>query len=146
MPVRQYASFVLSGPSTSAERMAAFLDLAPDETAGPPAGATHRWKAVCRESDLTVDEQIARILERLRPRAARIAELAGRLRAEGGGAALEVVRFFGAAGPAGGPSLFGWALDPEVLRFLLDTGADLDVDEHDLLAGAPPDPIGYGLR
>ncbi|MER8185869.1 DUF4279 domain-containing protein [Kitasatospora sp. NPDC094015] len=135
MPVRQYVSFVLSGPSTSAAQMAAFLDLAPDESAGPPGGATHRWTAVCREPGLTVDEQIARILERLWPHAARIAELAGRLRTEGGGAALQVVRYFGGPGAGAGPSLFGWALDPEVLRFLLDTGADLDVDEYDLAAG-----------
>lgn len=106
---------------------------------------SHSWKIVCREPGLCVDEQITRVLDRLRPHTARIAELAGRLAAEEGqhgGAVLEVVRYFndtdqeqqslqpGSPDCPDGPNLFGWHLDRDVLDFLTATGAVLDVDEY----------------
>ena len=148
MPVNQYAYFALSSRSTSATEMAAILGLEPDETtvrgsriAEPDAiPVLHRWKIVCREPGLRVDEQIARVLERLAPHTAAIAALASRLDNEEPrpAAVLEVVRYFndqaeqhgrsGAAAEA--PNLFGWHLGREVLDFLQATGAVLDVDEH----------------
>lgn len=97
----------------------------------------HSWKIVCREPGLCVDEQITHILDRLRPHTDRIAELAGRLAADDGGAALQVVRYFNDTdqeqpSTPDAPNLFGWHLDRDVLDFLTAVGAELDVDEYDM--------------
>lgn len=84
MPVNQYVYFALSSYSTSATDITAILGLEPDETtvrgsriATPkPVPVLHCWKIVCREPGLRVDEQIARILERLAPHTEAIAALA----------------------------------------------------------------------
>ncbi|MGW4379244.1 DUF4279 domain-containing protein [Kitasatospora sp. NPDC004531] len=149
MPVHQYAYFALFSPHVSADEMTSRLGIAPDEVsvrgsrlAEPRAIPVHHsWKAVCRDPGLCVDEQIARILDRLRPHAAGLAGLAGQLAADGGGAVLQVVRYFNdsdrAAAPArpDAPNLLGWHLDREVLDFLTAVGAELDVDEYDLTPG-----------
>ncbi|WP_406210508.1 DUF4279 domain-containing protein [Kitasatospora sp. NBC_01560] len=153
MPVDQYVYFALSSYVTSAVEMTAVLGLEPDETVvrgsripGPkPIPVVHRWKIVCREPGLSVDEQIARVLKRLAPHAEAIAALARRLDAEdpqGPSAVLEVVRYFNdgpgpkdhplSDAPAEAPKLFGWHLGRDVLGFLHRTGAVLDVDEYDL--------------
>lgn len=154
MPVNQYVYFALFSRDTSAAEIAAILGLEPDETTVrgsrmPEPSAIqvfHCWKVVCREPGLHVDEQIARVLERLAPRTEAIAALARRLDAEdhqGSGAALEIVRHFNDEAnrqdhplhgdtQAGAPNLFGWHLSREVLDFLHATGALLDVDEYDL--------------
>lgn len=154
MPVNQYVYFALSSCGTSATDIAAILGLEPDETtvrgsriaAPKPIPVLHRWKIVCREPGLRVDEQIARILERLAPHAEAIATLAHRLDTEdrqGPSAVLEVVRYFnhepGQQDPptdvedqAEAPNLFGWHLGRDVLDFLHRTGAVLDIDEYDM--------------
>ncbi|MFE2553316.1 DUF4279 domain-containing protein [Streptomyces sp. NPDC059355] len=111
---------------------------------------SHSWKIVCREPGLCVDEQITRVLDRLRPHTARIAELARRLAAEEGqhgGGALEVVRHFNDTdqeqpplrpGTQEGSYLFGWHLDRDVPYFLTATGAVLDIGEYDM--SDPPWP------
>ncbi|WUG05325.1 DUF4279 domain-containing protein [Streptomyces sp. NBC_00467] len=73
--------------------MTAVLGIEPDETAVrasrstvPPLPAHHRWKIVCRRTGLRVDEQVACVLDRLRPHTGRLAALAGQLdRQEGPG-------------------------------------------------------------
>jgi hypothetical protein len=150
VPVNQYAYFALSSRSTSATDMAAILGLEPDEItvrgsriAEPNAiPVLHRWKIVCREPGLRVDEQIARVLERLAPHTTAIASLASRLNNEEPrpAAVLEVVRYFSEeaeqrnrkAAADEVPNLFGWHLGREVLDFLQTTGAVLDVDEYDM--------------
>ncbi|MFI6451963.1 DUF4279 domain-containing protein [Streptosporangium amethystogenes] len=153
MRVRQYVYFALFSRRTSAEEMARWLDIEPDETmvrgsrrTEPVRPISHSWKIVCREPDLRVDEQISRVLDRLRPHADRIAELAERLRAddeEHGGAVLQVVRYLNdheespssdAMDPESPqePNPLGWHLDRDVLDFLTATGAALDVDEYDM--------------
>ena len=154
MLVNQYVYFALFSRDTSAAEITAILGLEPDETRVrgsrmPEPDAIpvfHCWKVVCREPGLRVDEQVARILERLAPHTEAIAALARRLDAEdrqGSGAALEIVRHFNdEAGrkdhplrrdaQAGAPDLLGWHLSREVLEFLHATGAVLDVDEYDL--------------
>lgn len=155
MPVSQYAYFALGSRHTTAIEMAAFLGLEPDETrirgsrvSNPPRPVFHSWKIVCREPGLRVDEQLARVLDRLRPHTDRIAELTRRLSAQdeaGTSAVLQVVRYFNDDEDLGQtpspdspdqPNLFGWHLDPDVLTFLSATGAELDVDEYDMT----PDP------
>jgi len=153
VPVKQYVYFALSSHDTSAAEMTAILGIEPDETlvragriAEPePVPVLHRWKIVCRSPGLCVDEQIARVLQRLTPHTEAIAALARRLDAEGIGpsAVLEVVRYFNDEPDQQDPSveqnteteapnLFGWHLDRAVLDFLQATGAVLDVDEYDM--------------
>ena len=154
VPVNQYVYFALCSHETSAAQMTAALGIAPDETtvrgsrlAEPnPVPVVHRWKVVCREPGLRVDEQITRVLQRLTPHTAAIAALARRLDAEappGPSAVLQVVRYFNDETdqqdrPAHtgtqfqAPNLFGWHLDREVLEFLHATGAVLDIDEYDM--------------
>lgn len=145
MPLRQYAYFALFSRHTSADEMTAHLGIAPDEvsirgskrTTPRAVPVNHCWKAVCQEPNLCVDEQIARILDRLRPHTDRIADLADRLADHGGGAVLQLVRHFDDTDPdqpdrADAPNLFGWHLDRGVLDFLSATGAVLDVDEYDM--------------
>ncbi|WP_426504308.1 DUF4279 domain-containing protein [Dactylosporangium sp. McL0621] len=151
MQVNQYAYFALFSRSIPASEMAAVLGLEPDETTVRGSRRTkpkaipvrHCWKIVCREPGLRVDEQIARIIERLAPHTATIAALASRLDTEdeGSGAVLEVVRYFNdqeaeqhdhSDAAIETPNLFGWHLGREVLGFLQATGAVLDVDEYDM--------------
>ncbi|THA81657.1 DUF4279 domain-containing protein [Streptomyces sp. A0592] len=157
MPIDQYVYFALSSKHMSAEEMTAVLGLEPDETlvrgsrraAEPTRPACHSWKVVCREPGLAVDEQIDHVLDRLRPHTDRIAALARQLdeeQGEDGSAVLEVVRYFRASDAdtadatddtddtdaTHSPNLFGWALERDVMEFLIATGAVLDVDEYDM--------------
>ncbi|ROR35243.1 DUF4279 domain-containing protein [Kitasatospora cineracea] len=156
MLISQYAYFGLSSLTVSAAEMTAVLGIEPDETMVRGSRSTgprvlpvlHRWKIVCREPGLGVDEQVARVVARLAPHADAIAALTRRLDAEDGedgegpSAVLEVVRVFndedGQDRLAGtppelveGPGLLGWHLGRDVLAFLHTTGAALDVDEYD---------------
>lgn len=80
MPLRQYAYFALFSEVISAEEMTSQLGISPDEvsvrgsrfTEPTEIPVSHSWKIVCREPDLPVDEQIARILDRLRPHTSRL--------------------------------------------------------------------------
>ncbi|MDN3029323.1 DUF4279 domain-containing protein [Streptomyces sp. S.PB5] len=145
MPLHQYTYFVLFSPHTSAEEMTSQLGITPDEvsvrgsrfTEPRPIPVSHRWKIVCREPGLRVDQQITSILNRLQPHTDRIADLALHLAINGGGAVLQVVRYFNNTDPgkpnaADAPNTFGWHLDRNVLDFLIATGAELDVDEYDM--------------
>ncbi|GHE24626.1 hypothetical protein GCM10018781_75060 [Kitasatospora indigofera] len=110
MPLRQYAYFALFSRHISADETTSHLGITPDEVSvrgsrstepkAIPAG--HCWKVVCREPGLCADEQITRILDRLRPCTDRIAELAGR------------------------------HPDRDVLDFPHRVGAGPDVDEYDM--------------
>lgn len=153
MAVKQYVYFALYSRDIPAAEMAAALGIEPDETTirgsrrtePRPIPPRHCWKVVCREPGLRVDDQVARVLERLAPRADAIAALARRLGDEdpGSGAVLQIVRYFnddpGQQAPLAGhnsqpdaPKLVGWHLDRETLNFLHATQADLDVDEYDM--------------
>ncbi|MER5402583.1 DUF4279 domain-containing protein [Streptomyces sp. NPDC002599] len=145
MPLRQYAYFALFSEHISADEMTSQLGIRPDEvsvrgsrfTEPTVIPVSHSWKIVCWEPDLRVDEQIARVLDRLRLHTGRIAELATRLAADGGGAVLHVVRYFNDTDQdqpdtSDAPNLFGWHLDRNVLDFLTTVGAELDVDEYDM--------------
>ena len=153
VPVHQYVYFALSSNDTSAAEMTAVLGIEPDEisvrgsrTTEPVSiPACHRWKVVCREPGLRVDEQVAAVLARLAPHTEEIAALARRLDAEDAqspSAALEVVHMFGFGADqqaprdvdddsSESPKLLGWHLDRTVLDFLHATGAALDVDEYE---------------
>ncbi|WP_372350923.1 DUF4279 domain-containing protein [Streptomyces sp. KL116D] len=145
MPLHQYAYFALFSTHTSADDMTSQLGITPDEVTVRGSRITkpavipvdHSWMVVCREPGLRVDEQITRILDRLQPHTDRISDLSRRLASTGGGAVLNVVRYFNDTdqaelGAADAPNLFGWHLDRKVLGFLSATGAELGVDEYDM--------------
>ncbi|MGK5642964.1 DUF4279 domain-containing protein [Streptomyces sp. URMC 126] len=145
MPLTQYAYFALHSRHTSADAMTDRLGMAPDEvtvrgsrfTEPAVVPVDHSWKVVCRDPGLRVDEQITRVLDRLRSHTDHISTLAGELTGTGGGAVLQVVRYFADTGPAqpvaaDTPNLFGWHLNRGVLDFLTATGAELGVDEYHL--------------
>ncbi|MEY9863994.1 hypothetical protein ABH935_009648 [Catenulispora sp. GAS73] len=161
MLISQYAYFGLSSLVIPAAEMTAILGIAPDEISvrgsrrgePRPHPPLHRWKIVCREPAMSVDQQVERIMERLAPHGDAIAALARRLDAEDGdqsGAVLEIVRKFNhdegqdrlASTPPeliDGHDLLGWHLDRAVLEFLQATGAVLDVDEYDYSDSADDD-------
>ncbi|MFF3837765.1 DUF4279 domain-containing protein [Streptomyces sp. NPDC001930] len=150
MPLRQYTYFALSSQHISADEITSRLGITPDEvrlrgsriTKPRVIPASDVWRIVCREPDLCVDEQIARILDRLRPHTARIAELVGQLAADGGGAVLQVIRYFNESDDESPshpdtPNLFGWHLNRDVMDFLAAVDAELDVDEYDMTPNEP---------
>lgn len=154
MPVQQYVSFALTSTRTTPQEMTAALGIEPDEKnvrgSRSAVPAHHRWKIVCRRPGLRLDEQIACVLDRLRPHTGRLAALAGQLgRQEGpGSAVLQIVRSFhgedsahksGLPETVEAPNLFGWHLDRDMLGFLAATGAVVDVDEYDLTGGPHAD-------
>ncbi|MGW4837050.1 DUF4279 domain-containing protein [Streptomyces globisporus] len=86
-----------------------------------------------------VDEQVARVLGRLRHQTDRIAELMKQFNSAedeeepGLEARLEVVRYFSDERQERGEhNLFSSALGREAIDFLAATGAYLDVDEYDM--------------
>ncbi|MFI9542689.1 DUF4279 domain-containing protein [Streptomyces sp. NPDC052016] len=145
MPLHQYAYFALFSQHTSADDMTSQLGIAADEATVRGSRITepavvpvdHSWMVICREPGLRVDEQITCILDRLQPHTDRISNLISHLANTGGGAVLQVVRYFNDTDQtqpdaADAPNLFGWHLDRKVLDFLIATGAELDVDEYDM--------------
>ncbi|MFJ6351798.1 MULTISPECIES: DUF4279 domain-containing protein [unclassified Streptomyces] len=145
MPLHQYAYFALFSRHMSADAMTSHLGIAPDELAVRGSRTTepavipvdHAWMVVCRDPGLRVDAQITHIVDRLRPHTNRIADLSRHLAGTGGGAVLNVVRYFNdpdqaRPGAADTPNLFGWHLDRGLLDFLHATGAELGVDEYDM--------------
>ncbi|MFJ4185153.1 DUF4279 domain-containing protein [Kitasatospora sp. NPDC089509] len=151
MALNQYVYFVLSSECTAADEITALLGIEPDETAVRGSRSTspvvlprcHRWKIVCNERGLRVDDQIACVIERLRPHTAAIARLTGRPDSDESPwtPVLQVVRYFNddfeeEPAPASDEiNLFGWHLDRDVLDFLLATGAEVDIDEYDMARG-----------
>lgn len=151
MSLIQYVYFALCSENITADEITRLLGVEPDETtvkasrttSPVPIPSGHHWKIVCRDRELRVDEQISRVIGRLRPHTEAIAQLAGRLTTgEGhGSAVLHVVRYFNdpdqeveLPSPAERANHFGWHLDRDVLEFLTATGAELDVDEYDMRA------------
>ena len=74
MRVSQYTYFALSSLTVTASDMAARIDMEPDEVMirgsrrnDPPLPVAHRWKIVCGERHMTVDDQVRRLITRLAP-------------------------------------------------------------------------------
>lgn len=143
MRVHQYVYFSLRSDHMPAHEMTARLGLGADEVSvkaskreSPPVPRVHAWRVVCRDSGLTLEEQIDRVIDRLEPFADEIAALAREIDAsegEGITGTLQVVRYLNDDGDAEeGPQhqRLGWHLDRRVLNFLHHTGAEFDVDEY----------------
>ncbi|MCX5117886.1 DUF4279 domain-containing protein [Micromonospora sp. NBC_00362] len=139
MRVHQYVYFSLRSDRLPSREMATRLGMEPDEISvkgskreNPPVPAVHSWRVVCRDSGLTVDEQIDRIIDRLGPIADQIAALVRVIdEAEGEGitSTLQVVRYFN-DDDGDQHQRLGWHLDRRALEFLHHTRAELDVDEY----------------
>lgn len=157
MRVSQYVYFALKSTRVPAAEISARLGIEADEgqvrgsrLARPPRPVAHVWRIVCRKPGLTVDEQIAQVVDRLFDHAERIGALAlelDRSDEEWPASTLQVVRIFehpdgeeeeeDLTSPVDGPEklagqhqLLGWHLDGRVLEFLRLTHAELDVDEY----------------
>lgn len=114
--------------------------------ATPAIPGCHAWTIVCRLPGLSVSEQLAEIVDRLRPHRDQIVSLSKELAAgdpELGGATLDLVHYLDdsdpddePSAPAAAPSseeadhdpLLAWARDREVLDFLLATSLSIDLD------------------
>ncbi|WP_330440620.1 DUF4279 domain-containing protein [Micromonospora sp. NBC_00821] len=139
MRVHQYVYFCVRSDLLSARELTTRLGIEPDEISvkgskreNPPVPAVHSWRVVCRDSGLTVDEQIDRIIDRLGPIADQIAALVRVIdEAEGEGitSTLQVVRYF-KDDDGDQHQRLGWHLDRRALEFLHHTRAELDVDEY----------------
>ena len=149
MRMSQHVYFAIKSQTMPAVEITARLGVEPDRflvrgsrRADPPVPVWHSWEVRCDERGMRVDEQVDRVLARLTPVTAKIAELCR----EGDlVAVLEIIRYFddeNGEDPRPQPAeeslvripdhhLIGWALDPEVIAFLAATGAYLDVDEYD---------------
>ncbi|MER7277545.1 DUF4279 domain-containing protein [Dactylosporangium sp. NPDC000244] len=144
MRVHQYVYFALRSERVSASQVAREIGLDPDEVTvqgsrlpDVPIPRAHAWKISCRDTDLFLDEQIGRVLDRLEPYADRIGGLTARLDADEPGttACLQIVREYTPEADGEDPSepnLLGWSLDRRTLAFLTRTGAVVDVDEYHL--------------
>lgn len=154
MRIRQYVYLALRSEVLTAAEMAERVGLAADrsqvrgsEVAGPkPRPRCHSWQIVCEEPGLTVDEQIERVVERVGAHRQAIRDLVSE---EPVTVTLQAVRKLGAwlgddegeeedlsAGVdgveklPGQHQLLGWHLSTEAMAFLLEIGAELDVDEY----------------
>ncbi len=155
MRVSQYVYFAVASTRLPATEITARLGVEPDDAlvrgsrlAEPPRPAAHKWRVVCREPGLTVDEQLGRVVDRLEEHAGRIGALVAELQElddRPSISTLQVVRIFdhpdgeeeevppsvdGLTKLAGQHQLLGWHLDARTLDFLRATRAELDVDEY----------------
>jgi Domain of unknown function (DUF4279) len=153
MRIRQYVYFALRSDTLPASAITARLVVEPDsilvrgaERPTPPVPACHVWEIECRLPGLSVDEQAARVLNRLRPVAERVQALTA---TDTVSAVLQVVRYFHADDGEdetldrmvtdnglvleklpGQHQLLGWHLTTEDLVLLASMSATLDVDEY----------------
>ena len=151
MRIRQYAYFALFSESMPATEITARLMIEPDKVmikgsrrAEPPSPVKHAWEVICDDRGMTVDEQVRKVIDRVRPCQAAIAELTREPDALCW-AVLEVVRYFddqtGEEEELSSPDaqlqklrgqhhLLGWHLDREILTFLIAVNAEIDADEY----------------
>lgn len=125
-----FGLFSASVPATS---ITTTLGVQPDEImlvrgrrrSDPVGHIAHGWKIRCDTPGLTLDEQVARVMQRLRPVAEQIRSLVG---TEDIDAVLRIVREFEAEDGAEG--LMGWQLDAATLALLVSMGVRVDCQEY----------------
>ena len=154
MRIKQYVYFALMSERITGAAMAEQIGLPADEVsvrgsriAGPrPKPLLHSWEIVCDTAGLTLDEQIERVLDRVRPYEQAIRDCVA---TEDCSATLQLVRYLGAwldddegeeeeitvtedglEKLPGQHQLLGWHLDTDVLAFVLGVGAEIDADEY----------------
>ncbi|WP_223585822.1 DUF4279 domain-containing protein [Microbacterium sp. OVT16B] len=153
MRIRQYVYFALDSETVPAADISGVLASEPDRftvrasrRSEPPIPIQHSWQVRCDEPGLTIDEQIERVLGRVRPLVEPIATLVETTDVT---ARLQIVRDFNARDGEdevldeivtpdgeiltklpGQHQLLGWGLEPADLAFLVRIGASLDCDEY----------------
>jgi hypothetical protein len=157
--IKQEVSFVVQSETISGDEIERRLSLDADKikvkgsrTTEPLRPRFHSWRITCDEPGLRLDEQVARVVERLRPVRQALEELrndpqvelalsvfrdfdaddgaeddaedAPRQVAQRGGQDLDLVRL------SGQHQLLGWHLDAEVVAFFSTLGCAFDFDEY----------------
>ena len=152
MKIRQRVYLGVRSSSLTPEEITRRVGFEPDRAVArgsksldPVRPAVHLWQVICDEPGLRVDEQFRRVVERVKPYAAA-------LKALNDGpdhtvAVLQVVREFDATDGeeeveqiiedwpelvklSGQHQLLGLHLDADLIRFLTDTGLEVDFDEY----------------
>jgi uncharacterized protein DUF4279 len=148
--IQQSAYFALRSPTLPADEIGARIGLPPDRIAvrgsrmrAPDQPAHHAREIHCEEPALRVDELIERVVARLAGHRTPIRQLV--IDADDVTATLHVVRRFddddgeqeafatrgdGLEKLPGQHQLLGWHLEHEIIKFLVDVGADVDIDEY----------------
>ncbi|MFD3707082.1 DUF4279 domain-containing protein [Nocardia sp. NPDC058658] len=147
MKIRQYSYFALYSGTMPAAEMAGRLQMDPDEvmvlgskSARHRIPRSHSWR-IARRSSESIDEQIEHLIDRVKPILPQVISLVAHPEVS---ASMNVVRYYHDPdgvheAPGGTPSSechrwphpLGWHLSSPVLEFLLETGAELDIDEYD---------------
>lgn len=149
MQIRQLAYFALMSEELSSNAIALRVGMVPDNSivmaskrADPPIPAAHRWEVHAKPGG-TVNEMVAELMKRVRPCAEEIRALVS----DGVvSAVLQIVRYLDdAEGENERPihveghrlgaglshhQLLGFHFDAETLRFIANTGIEIDIDEY----------------
>jgi len=135
MRTDQYVYVAIRSGSISAEQITTLLDLEPDAVTvkashrpDPPRPREHKWAIECRQQDLRIDEQVDRVLARLRPHSEAVRRLA---QLPDVSVTLQMVRYFN-DDQDGQDGVLGWHLSLEALEFLISISASIDSDEYGL--------------
>ncbi len=149
MRILQRAYFAIHSTMTSSGAIAAFLGMEPDRSIVRGSVSVeldrplhHGWCVDCDQPGMRVDEQVAEVVDRLRPISSKIRAF---LDADSTASpVMEVVRYFDYEEGveeddvtigrfqklSGQHQLLGWHLSRDVLDFLAEVGAALDADEY----------------
>jgi hypothetical protein len=158
MKIRQYAYFGFWSETTTAAEITARLGIEPDQflvkgsrLESPSRPKYHKWRVQCDRVGISVEDQINTVVERLMPKKAEIASLVAELKIQNdpGGVVLQVVRYFDDEDGeeeetgvttlvdgrefeklTGQHQLLGWRLGRDILDFLDDVDAVMDLDEY----------------
>lgn len=153
MRLRQYVKFQVWSKTLDPEQLTARIGLEADETRvmgskqqrPKPVPRSHWWEVKCDTRRVDVRTQVTELTARIAPSRTALRELLASGEADG---QLKIVRWFGeedgdeevgiAVGNDGsvlreGVDLFGWYLERPELEFLVDVGAELIVEEYDML-------------
>jgi hypothetical protein len=120
MKLRQYVEFGVRSETLSPEQLTERIGVEPDKVVvmgsrrqlPRPVPRSHRWIVRCDSAQLSVGRWFGD---------------------DDGEEEVGVVKGADGSTLREGVWLYGWHLDREVLEFLVDIGADLDVDEYDML-------------
>lgn len=145
MHARQHLHFSITSRHVTASEITDRLGMQPDEIAvrgsrlaHPVTPPAHAWTITCKQPGLSVSNQLIQIVARLRTILTRVTALSAELAEadpEHGGACLELVTYLedhavDAETPPEEPidPLQQWALEREILHFLLTTTPAFDLD------------------
>ena len=131
---RHYVYFALKSEVRTGAEMGKRIGLAADRvrvrgSMVPSDPRPHTWEIIANEPELRVDEQIARVMDRIRPYQHAIRDCVS---IEPCKATLNASRLWldtTREGP-GFHHPVGWHLSADVMAFLLDVGAELKVREY----------------